>query len=66
MPVIVWMHHVRKAGMCSSGAREFFIRHGLDWNNFLRNGIDADILDRMNDAMATQVTTIARNEYLNI
>lgn len=58
---IVRMVHIRQAKMCSSGAREFFKRHGLDWQDFLNNGIDAEKLRATGDAMAIQVVKVAEN-----
>ena len=58
---IVRMAHVRQAKMCSSGAREFFARHGLNWQDFLKNGIDAETLRATGDAMALQVVKVAEN-----
>lgn len=58
---IVRMVHVRQAKMCSSGAREFFARHGLNWQDFLKNGIDAEMLRATGDAMALQVVKVAEN-----
>lgn len=58
--VKVRMHHIREARMCSRGARAFFIRHGLDWNLFLSEGIEAEKLVATGDAMAIQVVEVAR------
>ena len=58
---IVRMVHVRQAKMCSSGAREFFARHELDWQEFLKNGIDAEKLRATGDAMALKVVKVAEN-----
>ena len=58
--VIVNMSHVRKARMCSRGARAFFERHGLDWQAFLREGIQAERLEATGDAMAMKVVEVAR------
>lgn len=46
--------------MCSRGARIFFNRHGLDWQGFLKNGIEAEKLESTGDAMALQVIEVAR------
>lgn len=59
--VRVTMRHVRAAGMCSYGAREFFKRYDLDWSEFLRNGIPAETLIKIGDAMALQVVKVAEN-----
>lgn len=52
---MVEMKHIRECGMCSGGAREFFNRHGLDWADFLKNGIEREKLVATKDAMAIQV-----------
>lgn len=48
--------------MCSAGARDFFKRHGFDWRDFLKNGIDAKKLEATGDAMALQVVEVARGQ----
>lgn len=53
------MRDVRAAKMCSSGAREFFKRQGLDWQDFLKNGIDSETLQKTGDAMALKVVEVA-------
>lgn len=58
--VMVKMCHIRQARMCSSGAREFFQRHGLDWAAFLKEGIPSKELAATRDAMALQVVEVAR------
>jgi hypothetical protein len=45
--------------MCSIGARAFFIRHGLDWSEFLKSGIQADKVIATGDAMALRVVEVA-------
>lgn len=59
--LIVKMSHIRQAKMCSGGAREFFARHELDWQDFLKNGIDAEALRKTGDAMALKVVKVAEN-----
>lgn len=59
-PVIVTMRDVRSVHSCSRGAKAFGERHGLDWNDFLQNGIDASLLDATGDAMAKRITDYAR------
>ena len=56
----VFMSDVRRARMCSKGARDFFARHGLDWSAFLREGIDAEALWGTGDPMAQEVVQVAR------
>lgn len=47
----IFMSDVRRAHMCSGGARDFFIRHNLDWNSFLKEGIPESKLIELNDEL---------------
>lgn len=58
----IYMKHVRKAVLCSRGARGFFELHKLDWNDFLQNGIEAEKLLETGDAQAALVVETARGE----
>lgn len=58
--VMVRMEHVRAARMCSRGARAFFLRHNLDWEAFLREGLPAEQIEATGDAMAIRVAEVAR------
>lgn len=60
--IIVRVHHVRKAKLCARGMRGWFARNGLDFMDFLNNGIPISKLDAMNDALANRVAQIAREE----
>lgn len=53
------MEHIRLARMCSRGTRDFFKRHNLDWDEFLREGIDEEKLLATGDEMARQVVEVA-------
>lgn len=35
---------VRNAGFCVSGLRDFADEHGLDFRDFVKNGIDSQVL----------------------
>jgi len=52
--------HARDIGYCNRGLRMWFARVGLDWADFLKNGIAADTLRKHNNAMVERV--IARAE----
>ena len=58
----VYMRHVRMAGYCARGAREFCKQLNHDWSDFLDNGVDADILERTGDAMALKVVAAMHRE----
>ena len=47
--------------MCARGTRAFFRRKGWDWKDFLENGIDIEIVESANDAMANQVVEYVKN-----
>jgi hypothetical protein len=65
--VIVTIQHLHtvptwttRQGYCHGQARVFFERHGLDWLEFVRNGIDAQRLIDTGDALALRVVEHAR------
>jgi len=58
--IVVTMTDVRAAKMCSGGARAFFKRYELDWQDFLKNGISSKVLIELGDPMALQVVEVAR------
>lgn len=59
-PLLITMEHVRAAKMCSRGARAFFERHGLDWQQFLESGLPVETIEATRDAMALRVVEVAR------
>lgn len=60
MTVIVKMRDIRACKMCSGGTRDFFARHGMDWNLFLKEGLPEEQFIATGDAMAMQVVEAAR------
>jgi hypothetical protein len=54
------MKDVRSLKMCSGGARKFFERHNLDWQDFIKNGIPAQKFIDTKDVMALKVVEVAR------
>jgi hypothetical protein len=63
--VRVYMRHVRGYGYCMAGIRQWAAQHGIDWSDFIRNGVPASKLEDMNDAIATSVAGRARKEQQN-
>lgn len=57
----ITMRDIRAARMCSNGARAFFERHNLDWQKFLKEGLDSDLIEATGDAMALNVVKVAKN-----
>lgn len=60
MSVVVTMRDIRACKMCSGGTRDFFKRHGMDWNKFLAEGLPEEQFIATGDAMAMQVVEAAR------
>lgn len=58
----VTIRHIRQAKMCGIGARAFFKRHGLDWDEFLREGVAIELIEATGDAMALKVCEVAREQ----
>jgi len=54
---------IRKAGFCMSGARNWFASYGLDWNDFLSNGIDISTFRDLNDAYGNRVADTAEARH---
>lgn len=61
--IIVKMADIRSAKMCSGGTRDFFKRHGMDWNKFLAEGLPEEQFIATGDAMAMQVVEKARERH---
>jgi len=60
--MIINMRHMRKAKMCSRGARDFFIKNNLDWDLFLKSGIDESEFIKTGDAMALKLVEVAHGK----
>lgn len=58
--LVITMRHVREAKLCSRGAREFCQNHGIDWSDFLKNGVTESRLESTRDALAYKVLEVAR------
>ena len=57
----IYMSDLRKAKMCANGARSFAGRNGIDWTDFLKNGIDISKIENIDDAMVQQVVKAVKN-----
>ncbi len=60
----IYMSDIRKAKMCARGSRAFFLSQGWDWQDFLANGIDLEIVEKSNDAMVQQVINMLRCDFI--
>lgn len=55
--MIVRIGDVRAAGYCVQGARRWAESHGIDFKDFLRDGIDAEVLRQSGDGLALRLLT---------
>ena len=60
--MIITMRHIREANYCARGARLFCANHGIDWSDFVKNGIDESELEGIDDAMLATVIEVARGQ----
>ena len=60
--IIATMKHIRRAELCSDGARRWFKARELNWTDFLENGIDASILEATGDVQAIRVAELAKED----
>lgn len=59
---IVLHRHCRELGYCNRGLRQWFAREGIDWADFLKQGIPAERLRLTNNAMAERAIALAEGE----
>jgi hypothetical protein len=55
-----YMRHIREVKLCARGAREFAKRNGIDWSDFLQNGVPCSTLEATGDSFALKVAELAR------
>lgn len=61
----VFTRHMRAARLCMPGARRWFASHGLNWSDFVTNGIPAAVLGQWGDPLAERAIEQARAEEAN-
>ena len=59
---IVTHRHCRELGYCNRGLRAWFAREELDWADFVKHGIAADVLRQRDNAMAERAIARAESE----
>jgi hypothetical protein len=52
--------HSTRPGFCRGKSRAWAARNGLDWKDFVRNGIPAETLEATGDGMALALVEWAR------
>ena len=56
---IVTHQHLRSLGYCNRGLRRWFAEQGIEWSEFLENGIDSQYLRASGNAMAIAASDLA-------
>lgn len=54
--------HARSMGYCSQGMLRFAKHYNLDFREFLRNGIDEEILLATKDSLALKLVTAVKSK----
>lgn len=60
--IMVTVAHLRAADLCSRGARQWFSRHGLDYQAFITKGVPIEAIEATGDALGALVASKARAE----
>lgn len=63
--VRVYLRHLRLAkprAICHDGAKRWWARKGLDWNDFVANGLPGQVLLDTKDGLAARVVRAAELE----
>lgn len=60
--IMVSMRHCRAAGVCASGAREWFKKVGLDFRVFVTAGYPVATIEATGHGVAAKVAAAAREE----
>lgn len=61
-PVRIYPRHIHEAGLCMSGARAWFKRHDLAFEDCRRGQLTVDQVEATGDALGLRVAAFAREE----
>lgn len=61
--MVVTHADIRALKYCNRGARIFFERNGLDWNDFRKNGVSFETLEAIGDGMGLAAIAEAKRRY---
>ena len=61
---IIFLRHLKQAdsNICHKGGRKWFKSNGLDWNDFVENGIDSKKLYNVSDSIVEKIIKVAESE----
>lgn len=52
--MIITINHARRLGYCAKGLRKWCADKGVDYNDFVINGLDSSALDQFKDDLMVQ------------
>jgi hypothetical protein len=61
----IYIRHIRALGLCRSGACRWAENHGINWSEFVSNGIDMGDLKHIDDPFLDNIRHIAEQESGN-
>ena len=64
--MIVTYQDAKELLYCNRGMRDFFARHGLDYQDFKLNGIEDERLLALDDAMANDLVQYVRSKQAGV
>ncbi len=59
----ITMQHCRELGYCAFGVRRFFREQGLDFRDFIKNGIDEETLAKTEQGLAIKLIEHAHGQW---
>ena len=61
---IVTTNDTRALQYCNKGVRAFCQQHNIDYQNFIKNGIDESVLANLDDVMASKLIEYAKSKEI--
>jgi len=58
----ITISHGWEAGYCSKGMRDFAKRYGLNWEDFLSDGIEESELLKLNNHLTNKIVEVAHGQ----
>lgn len=59
----IYLQDIRAVKYCSRGTRKFCELHCIDWETFLKEGIEEEVLLQYDDAMVLDIIAAAKERY---
>lgn len=59
--IIITSRELKRCGICVPGQQDWFEKHGMDFRDFVKNGIPASELLKTEDGMAIRAVNVARS-----